>query len=133
MVQQTLVSGLTMGLISFVLWWWLLKNGWTESEARNLILLLMVLFENVHVFNCRSERVSAFRIPLRRNRILIFGVLAAQTIHILILYSPLMQKVLQVTPVPLAVWGNLILLALVLLLVMELFKMVKTRTRQSRP
>jgi magnesium-transporting ATPase (P-type) len=93
----------------------------------------MVLFENVHVFNCRSERVSAFRIPLRRNRILIFGVLAAQTIHILILYSPLMQKVLQVTPVPLAVWGNLILLALVLLLVMELFKMVKTRTRQSRP
>jgi len=128
MVQQTVVSGLTMGLLSFAAWWWLLENGRTEPEARNLTLLLMVLFENIHVFNCRSERVSAFKIPIRRNRILVFGVLAAQTVHILTMYTPLMQKVLQVAPVSLATWAILVLVALVLLLVMELFKRGKERT-----
>jgi magnesium-transporting ATPase (P-type) len=127
MVQQTVVSGLTMGLVSFAAWWWLLGSGWEEASARNLVLLLMVLFENVHVFNCRSERTSAFRVPIRRNRILVFGVLAAQAVHILVMYTPLMQKVLQVAPVPPAEWASLIALALVLLLVMEAFKRVKAR------
>ncbi|WP_081703086.1 HAD-IC family P-type ATPase [Desulfuromonas sp. TF] len=133
MVQQTVVSGLTMGLFSFAAWWWLLENGWTEPEARNMILLLMVLFENVHVFNCRSELVSAFKVPIRRNRILVFGVLAAQTVHILTLYTPLMQRVLQVAPVSLTSWAILILVALVLLLVMELFKMAKRLFLKSHP
>jgi hypothetical protein len=53
-----------------------------EASARNCVLLLMVLLQNVHVFNCRSESTSAFRVPLHRNWILIFGVLAAQGIHI---------------------------------------------------
>jgi magnesium-transporting ATPase (P-type) len=133
MVQQTVVSGLTMGLFSFAAWWWLLDNGWTEPEARNLILLLMVLFENVHVFNCRSELVSAFKVPIRRNRILVFGVLAAQMVHILTLYTPLMQRVLQVAPVSLSSWAILILVALVLLLVMELFKVAKRVFLKSNP
>jgi magnesium-transporting ATPase (P-type) len=90
-----------------------------------------VLFENVHVFNCRSELVSAFKVPIRRNRILVFGVLAAQAVHILTLYIPLMQRVLQVAPVSLTSWAILILVALVLLLVMELFKMAKARAPAS--
>jgi magnesium-transporting ATPase (P-type) len=125
MVQQTVASGLTMGILAFAAWGWLLEKGWEEPSARNLILLLMVLFENVHVFNCRSERVSAFRTPIRSNRLLVFGVLAAQGVHILTMYTPLMQKVLQVAPVSLAEWASLIVLAMVLLAVMELFKAVK--------
>jgi Ca2+-transporting ATPase len=127
MVQQTVASGLTMGLLAFAAWVWLLDKGWEEPAARNLILLLMVLFENVHVFNCRSERVSAFRTPIRRNRLLVFGVLAAQGVHILTMYTPLMQRVLRVAPVSLAEWASLILLAILLLAVMELFKAVKAR------
>ena len=85
----------------------------------------MVLLENVHVFNCRSERVSAFRVPLKRNPLLICGVLVAQGIHILMMQWPFMQKVLGVAPVTLQAWGMLLGLATVLLVVMELFKLLR--------
>jgi potassium/sodium efflux P-type ATPase len=128
MIHQTIVSGLAMGLVGFTAWYWWLSMGVEEGQARNLLLLLMVFLENVHVFNCRSERRSAFKIPLRNNWILIFGVLAAQGIHILAMHVPLTQSVLKVAPVSLEEWGTLLLLASTILLTMEIFKMVKKRT-----
>ncbi len=127
MVEQTLVSGLTIGFIAFGVWFWLLETGWNEFEARNIVLLLMVLLENVHVFNCRSEYASAFKVPIRRNVILIAGVLAAQGIHILSMYVPFMQTVLNVSPVSLGQWINMLALALILLVVMEIFKAVRAK------
>ena len=125
MVEQTLVSGLVMGLISFGGWHWMLANGWPEGTARNTLLMLMVLLQNVHVFNCRSEYESAFRVPFRRNRVLVAGVLAAHGLHILSLHLPFMQAVLGTEPISLAHWGALLLLALPLLAVMEIFKRLR--------
>ncbi len=71
-------------------------------------------------FNCRSERVSAFRVPLRRNPLLIGGVLVAQGVHILVMQWPFMQQVLGVAPVTLGAWLSLLGLAGLLLVVMEL-------------
>jgi P-type Ca2+ transporter type 2C len=130
MVQQTVVSGLVMSLITFGLWAWMIGTGREEETSRNLLLLLMVLLQNVHVFNCRSEYVSAFRVPLRRNYILVFGVLAAQGLHILAMQVPFAQDLLQVAPISPREWGYLLLLALPILLAMEAFKAV--RLRRSR-
>jgi len=127
MVEQTIVSGLVMGILAFGSWHWLLANGWEEEGARNIVLMLMVLLQNVHVFNCRSEYESAFRVPLRRNVVLVGGVLAAHGIHILALHLPLLQVVLRTEPISLAQWGVLLLLALPLLVVMELYKWVRAR------
>ncbi len=123
MVNQTLVSSTTMGLIVFGLWLWL--NKYTQMEqthARNLLLLLMVFMENFHVFNCRSERVSTFKISLKRNIMLVFGVLAAQGIHILSMHIPYMQNILHIAPVSLKNWLYTLSLAIPVILVMELFK-----------
>ena len=68
MIEQTIVSGGYMGLAGFLFFDWCLAQGWSEAAARNALLLLMVLFENVHIFNCRSESRSAFRVPLRSTR-----------------------------------------------------------------
>jgi len=128
MVWQTVVSGLTIGGLAFGLWYWLKAfQGLEETAARNLVLLLMVLLQNVHVFNCRSETTSAFRVPFRRNPLLIAGVLIAQGVHILSMYLPPMQKVLQVAPVTLAQWLSLLVLALVILVVMETFKWLRAK------
>ncbi|MBE0501401.1 MAG: HAD-IC family P-type ATPase [Desulfuromonadales bacterium] len=123
MLQQVLVSGLVMGGIAFSSWVWLLGQGYSVDAARNLVLLLMVLLENFHVFNCRSERLSAFKVPLNRNRLLIGGLIAVQAIHISAMYVPFMQKVLGVVPVTLSEWLILCGLASLLLLVMELYKL----------
>lgn len=124
MAEETLVSGLYMGISAFVVWYILLGAGVEESAARNLVLLLMVLLENCHVFNCRSESISAFRIPLSRNYLLIIGVIAAQGIHILSMYIPFMQEVLGVSPVTFEEWLIFLGIALILIGVMEVYKFV---------
>ncbi|OIO02454.1 MAG: ATPase [Elusimicrobia bacterium CG1_02_56_21] len=122
MVAETLVSGSVMGITAYAAWLFLLTSGVQEGRARNLILLLMVLLENVHVFNCRSETVSAFRIPLRRNLLLIAGVVSAQGIHIACMHLPFMQKVLGIAPVSYSDWLAVLAPALLLPVVMEVFK-----------
>ncbi|MBS4013177.1 MAG: HAD-IC family P-type ATPase [Bacteroidetes bacterium] len=128
MIQQTLTSGLTMGLIAFGFWFYL-KNylGMDETHARNIILLLMVIMQNLHVFSCRSEITSAFRVPLKRNIVLLFGVLLAQGIHIASMHIPFMQSVLRVEPITLFEWMEVFVLAIPLLIIMEIFKVVKLK------
>ena len=131
MINQTIVSGVTMGFIVFGLWYYL--HNFTQMEeavARNLILLLMVFMQNFHAFNCRSERVSAFKVPLKRNFVLLFGVLAAQGIHILSMQIPFMQNILRVEPVSLNEWVSILVLAVPVILVMELFKFF-TNTKKT--
>ena len=62
MISQTVTAGLAMGVITFAFWTYLVKvQMMDEFAARNIILLLMVLMQNVHAFNSRSELSSAFR------------------------------------------------------------------------
>jgi len=131
MVLQTLVSGLVMGLVAFAAWWGMVEEETPLVEARNQLLLLMVLLENVHVFNCRSERISAFRVPLSRNWLLIAGVLIAQGVHILAMHLPFMQSILGVAPLTPGHWLELAGEALLLLLAMELFKLLRSTSVPS--
>lgn len=125
MISQTIISGLTMGAIAFVFWFFLVKIQLIdETHARSIILLLMVLLQNIHVFNCRSESSSAFMVPLRRNYLLVLGVLLAQGIHILSMNLPFMQNILKVEPITPFEWLQVLALALPLLIVMELYKII---------
>jgi P-type Ca2+ transporter type 2C len=126
MIQQTLVAGATMGLILFAGFLLLVRHwGLPEFEARNKILLLMVLMMNYHVFNCRSEYVSAFRVPLSRNWFLAVGVLVAQGLHLLAMHFGPAQRILHVAPLSLHEWVEPFVLAASVLIVMEIFKLVK--------
>lgn len=124
MIKQTLISATVIALLSFGLWYHLLKNlNWEETVARNAVLMLMVLLQNFHAFNCRSETRSVFRIPLSNNYILIFGILAAQGIHILALHIPFMQNLLSLNPIGRKEWILLFFTASLILLTMEVFKL----------
>ncbi len=132
MVMQTIVSGLTIGAVAFIYWYWAVRvENMDEALARNSILLLMVLLQNVHVFNCRSESVSAFRVPFSRNIILVVGVFVAQGIHILSMHTPFMQTILGVEPVSISQWLYSLVLALSVLLVMEIYKMAFRREQKA--
>jgi magnesium-transporting ATPase (P-type) len=127
MIQQTVVSGATMGLVVFANWYLLLGLGWDEFDARDRLLLVFVLLQNFHVFNCRSERLSAFKVPLTRNYLLVFGVPAAQGIHILSMHIPFMQKLLHIAPISFAEWVVPFVMASSILAAMEIFKHVRAK------
>lgn len=128
MVSQTIVAATVISLLVFGLWYWLIEQlNWDEYAARNVILMLMVLLQNFHAFNSRSETRSIFKIPISNNYMLVFGVLLAQALHILVLHVPIMQELLSVQPIGLEEWGRLLLTATVLVVVMELFKFIVHR------
>lgn len=122
MIERVIVSAVSIGLVAYFLFSTLLSWGMPVDDARNSTLLLMVLFENVHVFNCRSERLSVFRHNPMRNRMLLFGTLAAQLIHIGAMYMPWISDVLRIHPVSMKHWLELLVLALSVVIVMELHK-----------
>jgi magnesium-transporting ATPase (P-type) len=122
MIERTVIAALTMGIIGFALFHTTLERGWTEAEARNALLLLMVLFENVHVFNCRSETQSAFtRSPLQ-NPLLMTGIVTAFSLHVLMMHLPLGTSFLSAEPVSAQTWILVASLALPILIVLELHK-----------
>ena len=125
MISRVIVGGLYMGISAFALFYTLLNFGYNEDMARNLTLLLMVLFENVHVFNSRTENYSIFKINHAKNKFLWISVLVAQALHVGSMYTPFMQSVLNIQPVSLEVWGILFGIALVLVAVMEVEKLVR--------
>ena len=128
MLRETLVSGVYMAGVAFTLFYLLLEGvGVEAASARNQVLLLMVLFENVHTFSCRSETRSVFRVPFAANRLLVLAVLLAQGIHVGALYTPGLRDVLGVAPVTPAQWGAFVAVALSLLAVDEAAKWLERR------
>jgi len=122
MIERVVISALIIGCVAFFLFQLLLSRGYNIDEARNGTLLLMVLFENIHVFNCRSETRSVFRHNFFSNPILLAGTLAAQLIHIGAMYTPWVSDVLHIQPISPGHWLELLTLALTVLLAMELHK-----------
>ncbi len=122
MIERTVVAAVLMGTVGLLTFQWMLRAGWSEAAARNGLLMLMVLFENVHVGNCRSETKSAFLLSPWRSPVLVVGTVLAQVIHVVALHVPLAQTVLGVEPLTLTTWITLLGLALTILLAMELHK-----------
>jgi len=125
MIERVVISALVIGTVAFFLFQWLLSIGYSVDEARNGTLLLMVLFENIHVFNCRSETRSAFMHNPLTNPVLLFGTAAAQLIHIGAMYTPWISDVLHIQPVSPQHWLELLGLAFIILVAMELHKFVR--------
>ena len=127
MISRVITGGLYMGLVAFGVFYWMLSMGYSEDSARNITLLLMVLFENAHVFNSRSEKYSIFEIEHRRNLLLLLSVGFTQTLHIASLYIPFMQNLLHLEPVSFKEWSILLLIAIGLIVVMEIEKKLAKR------
>jgi magnesium-transporting ATPase (P-type) len=132
MIERTLVAALFMGVVGFGVFRWCLAAGWTVEAARNALLILMVLFENVHLFNSRSETRSAFVMSPLRNPVLIAGMIAAFSLHLAMTYLPAGNLLLGTQPIDLDLWLLLLGLSVPILFVMELHKL-SWRLRRGRP
>jgi magnesium-transporting ATPase (P-type) len=131
MLERGLTAGLWMSLLGFAWFAMLVGSGLPVPHARNELLLLMVLMQNVDAFNARSETRSIFRIPLRNNPLLVAGVAGALLLHVAAMYLPPLQRVLSVAPLTAAEWVVMPLAALSLLALMELHKISWARRRRN--
>lgn len=129
MLQEVFISAVVMTIITFGAWYYLVEiQGMEAKHARTDVMMLMVLLQNFHVLNCRSETRSIFSIPISNNKLIVVGVLLAQGVHILAAYIPGLNSTLQLEPVRLNEWLVLLGLACSIVLVMELFKLIKRKS-----
>lgn len=123
MVERTLVAAVVIGVVGFGSFCWMVEvAGWSEGQARNALLLLMVLFENIHIVNCRSETTSAFRMSLVNSPILLGGTVLAFSVHMAAMQVPFMQRILRIEPVDFRTFSLLLGLALTIFVAMEIHK-----------
>ncbi len=122
MIERTLLGAVTMGLVGFAAFRWMLMSGWDEDAARNALLLLFVLFENVHIGNCRSETISLFRLSPLTSPWLLGATASAFLLHVGSMHWAPAQRVLRTQPLEEGSWLALIGLALTISVVMELHK-----------
>jgi magnesium-transporting ATPase (P-type) len=134
MIQRIVISALVMGVASFLIFrLWLgdvsaatadhdAAEAATLAAARNATLLVMVLFENVHLANCRSETRSALTLPLRRSPLLLVGTLTALAVHLLAMHWPPARELLDVAPVNGREWLLLMAVAVTILPAIEFHK-----------
>jgi magnesium-transporting ATPase (P-type) len=127
MIQRVLVSATIMCVVSFAWFKILLDRGVPVEMARNQMLLLMVLFENIHAGNCRSEHRSLFTHSPLRNPILFVGTAVVQGLHLVAMHVPVLADTLGLAPVSLQDWLTCLGLSLLLFVAMELEKLWRRR------
>ncbi|MDG3088537.1 HAD-IC family P-type ATPase [Vibrio hannami] len=127
LVEHVLLSGMVMGGLAFVNYYLALESGESVESARNLTLLLMVLFGNIRALNARSETRSLFSQPINANPFLMLAVPGALLIHIASLHVPGLSTVLEIQPVSWAQAMELLLIASSLLVVEEVYKWWRRR------
>jgi calcium-translocating P-type ATPase len=130
MIQRVLVSATIMCAVSFAWFKILLDRGVPLELARNQMLLLMVLFENIHAGNCRSEHRSLLTHSPLRNPVLFVGTAFVQGLHLVAMHVPILADTLGLAPVSLQDWLTCLGLSLTLLVAMELEKLWR-RARSS--
>ncbi len=128
--EEILVSGISIGVIVFLTWYYLLRVMNLEvSIARGYVMALMIMIQNIHAFNCRSEKKSSFDIPLSSNWIFAIGVIGSLVLGVAVLEIDFFSIFLKTAHVP---WNHLLCLlamALSILVIMEVYKQIRYRKK----
>ena len=123
--KEIIFSGSIIGVIIFITWYYLIKGLNIDiNVARGYIMCLMVFIQNIHVFNCRSEKESTFKISLKSNYLIVFGVLCSILLQIIVMEVPFMASFLKTTSIPLIHLIFLVLTSSIVLIVMEIYKKI---------
>ena len=122
LVSEILLSSFVMAMVEFTFYICLLRTNMDIVTIRTYMLTLMVFMENIHIFNCRSETISCFKISGINNRFLIFSIIITSAIQLIIIRVPSIASFFGLTTVSIDAVGLLFWLTIPVILVMELFK-----------
>jgi len=108
-------------------WTWGAPLDWTDPlyrQATTVTFAAIVIAQVANVFACRSERISAFRLGFLSNPFILWGIAVELALLAVIVYTPFGNLIFGTGPLPLWVWGPLLLGAAGLLLADEIRKLV---------
>lgn len=127
--ERTVIVGILMAVGMLYLFKWELDQTGSLTRAQTVALTTMVLFQNFHVGNSRSERKSVFTLNPFANPFLLIAALSALLIHASALYLPWTQFVLRVEPIEFEAWTRIVFVALSVIVLVEIHKFIQSKIR----
>ncbi|MFA4890348.1 MAG: HAD-IC family P-type ATPase [Candidatus Paceibacterota bacterium] len=73
-------------------------------KAWTISLTILAVFQWFNAWNCRSEERSIFRMNPFSNKFLIGATIVVILLQLLVIYNPLMQKIMRTSPLALSDW-----------------------------
>lgn len=122
---EVLILGITISLVVFLTWKFMLDNETDLITARSVIMMLMVFIQNVDVLNCRSEKKSVFKKTLLDNKIVILTVFGSIILQIIVSELDFTAKFLKVTPLAPITIAKIFFLSLIVIVVFEIYKVMR--------
>ena len=95
------------------------------DQARTVAFTVMVVAQLVHVFNCRSERLSLFQLGVGTNRALVWAFLLSLVVQVAVLTVPAAAPVFKIASLPVEDWALIGIMVLLPLVIMELIKLLR--------
>ncbi len=115
------------GLLSFgLLYSTDLVKGWT------ITLTVLAMYQWLNGWNCHSATLSVFEEVPWKNKFLVIGVGLAALLHIGAMYTPFMQKLLDITPLSLEEWAWCFAVGFLIVIFEELRKGWQKRPRRKK-
>jgi sodium/potassium-transporting ATPase subunit alpha len=111
-------------------WTWGTHLDWSSplyKQATTVTFAGIVLAQVANVFACRSDHLSVSRLGWRTNPLIVWGILTEIAILALMTYTPIGNEIFGTSPLPLWIFGPLVLGALALLLAEEGRKIIVKR------
>jgi magnesium-transporting ATPase (P-type) len=125
--ERTVLLGITMAAGSLWLFLWAIDAGLNDAQQRGAALTTLVVAMAVHAGNARSERRSLFAVSPLDNKFLSAAVAIALAIHVAASYWGPTQTILQIEPVTAEGWYRIGVVVVVVIVVSELHKWVRSR------
>lgn len=129
MIKEITISAIIMSVLEFVFYVYLYRiKNLDITLVRSYLLTFMVFLENIQIFNCRSERISMFKISGNNNRFLIISIILTLCIQTIIVRIPETAGFFGLTTIPIENIGMLFLGTIPLIIVMEIFKTIYVKS-----
>jgi Ca2+-transporting ATPase len=125
-LSRSVMMGLVMMLGTLYIFYGPIQNG--DSTAWTLSLTVLAVFQWFNIWNCRSDRESAFS-NMFSNPYLVLALVVAILLHLFALHNPIMQSLLKTTPLDLNQWVQVLLVGSSILWVEEIRKFFVRRNK----
>ena len=126
-----LLAGVLIAFISLAVFALAIDAGVPYAEARTLVFVTMVLFAITNAFNFRSFRSPFHRLPVHSNAILLYASLASIVATLLLVYTPLGNKLIETTALSLREWMVAAVASVSILIVFDAIKLLRTHKRST--
>jgi Ca2+-transporting ATPase len=119
-----LLSLAMMGLFTYAL----MSGG--LANARSLVFASIIIFELTFVFSCRSPRQTIFRLGITGNKYLAAAVLSQFALLFLVLYTPSIAVLFDVSPIFLKDWPLVIVTGISGFAIAEAIKVIASKLQR---